>query len=388
MNDAREPSTGRLLVIGIVGLILLRAALLGGVFAAYPRDLPRVFGADAIRYRQIAGEPGRPYRDFEVEFPPVSLLAIEAVAGPTARSTGIRLGATQLALDAIVAGALAWGWGGVAALAYLLLGLPLVPFVYFRLDLLSVALATGAMLLIKRGKERAGGLTMAAAVLAKVWPLALIPIMVAEGRKRALRWTTGALLAGGGLWFWAGGLSGFRQVATLRGAKGWQVESLVGSFIRVVSNPKVILEAGADRVGSADLWARALLLIGAAVVIGIAARLTRVHLDLADSVSSATVVACLMIASPILSPQYLTWLLPWVAIGLSQGERIQAELLALALLLTAIVIYNYGLLVAGEAPLLGMALLRDLLLAGMIVVGLIRLTGRRLEALSAPDRAP
>ena len=150
----------------------------------------------------------------------------------------------------------------------------------------------------------------------------------------------------------------------------------------------MILEAGADRVGSADLWARALLLIGAAVVIGIAARLTRDHLDLADSVSSATVVACLMIASPILSPQYLTWLLPWVAIGLSQGERIQAELLALALLLTAIVIYNYGLLVAGEAPLLGMALLRDLLLAGMVVVGLIRLTGRRLEALSAPDRAP
>lgn len=378
-----QPSGGRrarLLVVGIVALIALRVALLALVFAANPHGLPRVFSADALRYRQIAEETGRPYRDFDVEFPPVSLAVIDAVAGSSERGTEARLGVLELGLDLVIAGALALGWGAGAALAYLALGLPLVPFVYFRLDLLSVALATLGMLAVARRMERAGGLALAAASLAKVWPIALVPVLYAAGRRRSSRWAVGGLVAGCAAWLWIGGTGGFRQVATFRGAKGWQIESLVGSVIRLVSNPGVALEAGADRVGSAGIWARSALLLAAVGLIAVVAWLTRRLPDLAHSVSSATAVACLMIASPILSPQYLTWLLPWVAIGVARGERIQAELLGAAMLLSVFLVYDYGRLVAGAAPLLAMALVRALLLAGLVAVGLVRLTGRRLEA--------
>src|SRR6476620_9401314 len=40
------------------------------------------------RFTEIATTEGRPYRDFPVEYPPVSLAAIEAAAGPNGNETG------------------------------------------------------------------------------------------------------------------------------------------------------------------------------------------------------------------------------------------------------------------------------------------------------------
>jgi hypothetical protein len=47
----------------------------------------RTLPGDAIRYRTIAVSDGRPYRDFDVEYPPVMLVAIKAVDGGDVRST-------------------------------------------------------------------------------------------------------------------------------------------------------------------------------------------------------------------------------------------------------------------------------------------------------------
>ena len=101
--------------IVIALLVAVRVGLLVGVFVGYQSGLPRVLAGDTLRYRQIADARGRPYRDFQVEFPPVSLGMVEVVATDTTGGTAARLGAVQLALDLAIAAMLLAGWGQTAA---------------------------------------------------------------------------------------------------------------------------------------------------------------------------------------------------------------------------------------------------------------------------------
>ena len=365
--------------IVIALLVAVRVGLLVGVFVGYQSGLPRVLAGDTLRYRQIADARGRPYRDFQVEFPPVSLGMVEVVATDTTGGTAARLGAVQLALDLAIAAMLLAGWGQTAAVAYLVLGLPLIPFVYFRIDLLSVALALGGVLLVEKRRDRLGGLALSLAVLAKVWPIVVAPILLLSKRRRPVVWFGASLVAGIGAWTVWGGPSGLSQVGTFREAQGWQIQSLIGSVYRLFSRSAVRLEAGADRVGVAPLWARGMLVALIVTLVFLVWVRSAGCLELADSVAPLTAVAVLLVLSPLLSPQYLTWLLPWAAISISRGERIQAEIVALAVLLSAFLVYQYGALVAGDTASLLLAVLVNVSLVAIGAFGLLRLGGTRLE---------
>ncbi len=91
----------------------------------------RTLPGDVIRFHNIEISDGRPYRDFEVEYPPVMLAAIEAVDGGNVRSTTVRLMWSQLVVDLAIAAVVAWAWGRRAGIAYLVIGLPflLYPFI-------------------------------------------------------------------------------------------------------------------------------------------------------------------------------------------------------------------------------------------------------------------
>src|SRR5881397_3537765 len=157
------------------------------------------------RFTEIAAEEGRPYRDFPVEYPPVSLGAIEVIGGEDASQTGVHLAWLMVLCDVVTAVALGWAWGRMASVAYLVLTVPLLGFLYLTIDLLPAALATVAVALVVRGRQRAGGLAMAAAVLAKVWPLALVPMFLVQRKLRALAWSAGSLIIGMLLWVaWSG----------------------------------------------------------------------------------------------------------------------------------------------------------------------------------------
>ena len=74
---------------------LVLFVLLAGVrFAVVPIALAsdatapsryRILPGDARRFYKIANEDGRPYRDFEVEYPPVMVAAIDAIGGESVR---------------------------------------------------------------------------------------------------------------------------------------------------------------------------------------------------------------------------------------------------------------------------------------------------------------
>jgi hypothetical protein len=135
---------------------LVAIHLLAGVRVMLATDWeqPSFTTGDHLQYRALVAEPGWPYRDKTVAFPPVTYLAFEAIEGHGTATTGGRLLVlTQLACDLAVAAALAAGWGRRAATAWLVLLLPLLwdGWVLARIDLLSVALALGGLALVRRG---------------------------------------------------------------------------------------------------------------------------------------------------------------------------------------------------------------------------------------------
>jgi hypothetical protein len=313
--------TGRHVGVLVGLLIAIRVVMLLGMISGLPQGSAyNRLDYDAARYHQIASAAGRPYRDVQVEVPPIELGAIEVIDGGTPRATAIRLGWTMLVLDLFV-GAVLWvTWGWRATVSYLVLGLPLSFLIYFRLDLISIALAALGIALVHRGRERSGGLILAASILAKVWPLALLPLWLVQRRWRALRWSAGGLVLGATAWVSWGGWSGPAQVLTFRHAQGWHVQSVIGNVVDILSGARALLDQGTLRVGSAPLWARSLLLAGLVICSSwIWLRCSRSP-QTANGLGALAAVAALLVFAPLLSDQYLFWLFPWAAIAAADGE--------------------------------------------------------------------
>jgi Glycosyltransferase family 87 len=312
-------------------MVVIRVSLLVGLIASFPKSAPElsIFTNDAVRYQEIAQHPGRPYRDFEVEFPPLAVGLVHLVAGSTATATAERLGWLMLLCDLGVAGVLALGWGRRAAFSYLLMGAPLLAFVYFRLDLASVLLAILGIFAVRRGRQVTGGLALGAAVLVKLWPVVLLPIFLVQRRWKALLSAVGSLAVATALWVWWAGWRGPIQVLTFRHGRGWEVGSLVASAVHYLSSSAVRFSSGAYRIGSSPPWAQGLLLAALIVASALAWRLVLRAPFRAEGPGALVAVGLLLALSPVFSDQFVAWLLPWAAITVMAGRR-EIEWLTLA----------------------------------------------------------
>lgn len=322
----------------IVALVALRVLALAAALASHPDADGSTIGGDARRYDQIAAAEGAPYRDVAIEYPPGSVVVIEAVHGETLFDTQLRLGVSQLACDLAAAAALGWAFGRRTAVAYLLLGLPFLalPFLYLRIDLVSVALAAMGVAVVHRRRDLAGdvlgGSLLALGAVAKLWPFVLLPLLAVERRWRAL---VSALVVGaacGLAWVAVAGVDGVVQVLSFRGAQGWQVESLTGIVVHVLEPARIHVEGGAWRTGTMPAGARtvltALSLATAAVVWWWAERRRRLggpdgpHAVLVRyGLAPAAAVLGLLVWAPIISPQYVLWVLPFAAVAAAHGDR-------------------------------------------------------------------
>ena len=363
----------RLVLVGLlVFAIVARVEQVSSSLHTFGSGRPVPRSTYLPRFTEIATAEGRAYRDFPVEYPPVSLGAIELVAGTNANETSVRLLWFMVLCDLVTAAALAFGWGRRAAVFYLVLTVPLLGFLYLTIDLLSAALAVGALALVVRGRERLGGVALAAAVLAKVWPIALFPVLVLERRRRALAWSVAALALGTVVWVWRGGPSGPLQVATQRDTPGWEYESLVGSVLWAFGRGFVSVNDSA-RLGFAPGWAKALLL-GAAVA-GIAAVWYRASRREPRELGLPAVAALsiLTLSAPLLSYPYMIWLVPWVAIAWTERTGYVRWLLASLMLVSGLLVVSYSSVLAEDALWLVKAilLLRNALLAAVPAVYLL-----------------
>ncbi|MEA2579279.1 MAG: hypothetical protein QOE83_171 [Actinomycetota bacterium] len=272
-------------------------------------------GPDVFRFHTLARQGGTPWRDYRVEYAPLEVLLIKGLFGGGILSAAVRLAVLEIVADLATWGAVRTGWGRRGGLFYLAVGLPILILELKRIDLVPVAFAMWAFVLLRRARPGPAGVTLGLAVLMKVWPLVILPGLWLRGRARAL-WSFVAVVASGALgWIVWGGFGAPSQVLTFRGARGWEVGSTVGSLVWVIGGGGVREEAGAGRVGTAPGWAKFVLgLVLLGVLICVWRRAARRQEDVAGA-PAFTAVAALLLLSPLFSAQYVMWLLPWAAVA-------------------------------------------------------------------------
>jgi hypothetical protein len=382
--------SARGLVRAIVVLVLVRLVLVVVLLLSPLTSRGNAaLAGDIRRFHTIATSNGTPWRDFEVEYPPVTWLAIVTVNGQTTHETTIRTVLSQLLCDLAIAGGLAYGWSRRAAFIYLVVGLLMLtyPFIYLRLDLLSVALAVWGLALVRRDRWKGGGVVLALACFAKLWPLSVFPMLALQRRWRALAVAVGTGVLGGVAWVAAVGTAGIQQVVTFRNSSGWEIESVVGWFVRALGHNQAHVESGAWRVGtSAAQWSRPL---GVGMVLTVAwiwwrAWRRRDNLRTVEAIAPLAAVAAFLSWPPLLSPQYVCWLLPFTALAVFHGERTMAWLAGAVIGISTLQLYVIREIIWGEDAALALVLTRNILLVTLVVVGCVKLARHRASPSIAP----
>jgi hypothetical protein len=203
--------------------------------------------------------------------------------------------------------------------------------------------------------------------------------------------TVGALgLAG---WLALAGTDGPEQVLTFRGADGWQIESTLGSLVHTFGRGQARIEQGAMRVGVVPDVARAGLPVLGFALVGLvwwlAARSRRDDAVVLDGLAPLAAVTATLVTATILSPQYVSWLLPFAAIAWVGGERTVGVLTAVAGFLSTLGLDLVKELNQGDAFPAAVILARNVALIALFVVALARLVQvGRGPATPRPSPAP
>lgn len=218
-----------------------------------------------------------------------------------------------------------------------LLGMPLLgAFAVLRFDLVPTVLAIAGLLVIHRRPGWFGALAGLGAAI-KVWPVLLLfgewdrrrllRAGLAAAAAIALVFVASAIGFGSPLGFLShGGDRGLQEeaVATIP----WQIEQIVSGepYSREIRfGAWEVAAPGADTVAALLRWLSLAALAAAAAWWGYRARAIRAGCaHLAEAAVSRdfvfTVVLLVVVTSPVLSPQYMVWLLGLAAVVLSAGS--------------------------------------------------------------------
>jgi hypothetical protein len=366
------------------GLVALHVLVLVVVVARAASLAPA--DSDVARANRIATSPAIAYRNFPVEFMPVQTLFDRALGSGDVAAAARRIALVAFLADMAAAVALAWGWGRRQSATYLLLGLPLLSFLYLRFDLVAVALVAWSLALLHRRREELGGVALGLAVMAKLWPLVLVPIFAFRRARRGLLVGVAVCLVIGAWWYLSGGPKGPFQVLSFRDTRGWHAESVVGDLLWILGRGDPYREADAIRMGHATLAVKAILF--AALIACETWVWRRAARDARDPVGGAALaaVATLVVFSPMFSLQMAAWILPFAALAYDgdRNERHTAGVATVAVVLTGAVALVWREQAAVPAAWVGWLVLARNLVWIDIVVSWLR-TARVPVTTGAPD---
>jgi len=353
-------------------------------------------------YTQRTFDGQVPYRDFTLEYPPGSLPVLLA-AGPADRGYYDRFRLLMLGLGAaavvLIVVALFLVGAGAAELAsgvlvFATLPLTLNPGLLFeRFDLWPAVLVLIALVALLREQRVLALASIGVGGVAKLYPLALVPLALLARRGRAhvrrdLLVVAAAALAFA-LPFMLIAPRGVAHVGRLLVERPLQVESLGASILLVAHRlglyePTIYL-SGASSWDLAGPAARAVAiggsLVEAAALVAVwtfFARGPRGPRDLL--LAAAAAVVGFVTFGKVLSPQYLVWIAAVVPLALGRVRQFALAATVVAALLTQY-IYDYGyddLLRAGNASWVMLA--RNLVLLALFLVLLLDLRARASEA--------
>lgn len=354
-------STRRLIEVGV------RAVAVIVVLAVFPH----IFSDDVrfywLRTRHVSLHH-LPYRNFLWEYPPLSVI-------PMAMAVALR---HQLAAFSVLFGMLMAG-AELASLElvrchlpayrreisayWYVVGIPLCTVAWFRLDWLPVLFAVLAMVAVAHG--RSGAWAMTAGFASKLWPPLIAVMLVVERRYRQLAVCAAGVVAVVVGWY-AFSPEGVRQFLVFRRGTGFQIEGVVGSLAMLggagpvpASNTWVVM---AGRLG----WLDPLMTLSWLVLVVGTAVVARRHPYDPWSLMGGLVVA-LLLSSRLLSPQFLVWALPFVAVAWARGDRVCGWAFAVATAITIAYLWLYPALLNGHPLLTSSVVFRNILLVVMAV---------------------
>jgi hypothetical protein len=338
-----------------------------------------------------------PYRDFTPEYPPLALPVFVLPALVTSDEDGYRnvfealmaaCGAGLLAFVAVAARRLRSDarlpLAFVAAFP-LLLG----TVVLTRFDLWPALLTAAALAALLSGRDRLGAGVLGAATAAKLYPAVLLPLAVAwvwrrRGRRDALIafGVFAAVVAAAYLPFVAIAPHGVASSLGRQLSRPLQIESLGAGILLAAHQAFGLQISWVSSSGSQNLSGTLANVLAVALSVLQVAALVAVWVSFARGPAeprrlarhAAAAVVAFVALGKVLSPQFLIWLVPLVAL-VGGAELV---LLALALVATQVWFpFRYWDLVKQFDPLASwLVLVRDLLLVALLLLLLRRPRGR------------
>lgn len=359
--------------------------------------------------RAVAGEI--PYRDYSLEYPPGALAAIVPPSLAASHRYGfwfkaleIVFGCACVALVAVCLSLLGASTGrAVAATAFVALApLALGSVVLERFDLLPTALMLAGLAAFLARRGGLGGFALGLGAATKLFPVVLLPLGLVylarrEARRAAVAFFAGAVLVLGP--FVLLGPGGVASSVERQSGRALQIESIGAALLLALKQagayaPHAVFSSGswnlsggaASGLGAVESVLQ-LLAVGAVWILF--ARSPRRPADVVRA--SAAAVAVFVVFGRVLSPQFLVWLLPLVALLDAPLVLAAGAVLLVALALTqAVFPHRYDALVAFHATPIWLLVARDALLLGLaaLLVAQIGSASRRNQAQSTSAIAP
>ncbi len=288
--------------------------------------------------------------------------------------------------------------GSLAGAWYWVCGVPLLgPVIVGRFDLVPVALSVAALCVTGRAGVR--GALIGAAAAVKVWPVTLLAGMAPGQQRRGIAAAAAVLAA-----VCAIGASGTASFLAHQNARGVEIESVAATPFMIWRQAgwpgTVVYRFGAyqlsgGHVALAQDASTLGLVLAAAAVIGWRLMIARGRARwrpefAADAPLAATLL--FLVVSPVLSPQYLLWVIGLAAACLAAGQTTQRPV-ALAVLaaagLTQLIfpVWWYRL-VDGSDPVTAVLVARNVLLVVAAALSCWRILSASSPGHEDPDAVP
>lgn len=378
----------RVLALALVAVVHLAAFV--PTIGSYSSILDRGFWPQSERV--LDGE--LPYRDVNFEYPP---LALPLVVAPAALSDGIEgyrhaFEIEMLLFDLAIVAVLALCAPGPERRVWEALGVYSVcviaasgvvlwdstiedaPLALARFDLVPALLILGALLARRARQSTAWGGMLGAATAIKAFPLLLVPSMARGDRspRRAAIAFAVPILAAAAIVVFSG--DEFSSAIDYHSNRDLQIETVAATPLMLAHQIGGLDARVAVGGGSFNLSASG---AGAARAISIALLIASVALVIYEGrrrrldplVEATAVLAALIAFAPVLSPQFLLWVLPVSAVA--YGLRRENLVLVGCFVLTEDVLHNYIGVETLDGPFVWSLAARNVLLLVYLALVLI-----------------
>jgi hypothetical protein len=337
-----------------------------------------------FRYASLALAGAVPYRDYLVEYPPLALgiFLLPRLFANTLASYRLPFAALMLLFDALGAYLVALclaerllprrlGWYALCVAA-------LYPFLANRYDWAPMAMAFAATQFWFSGRSVLGGATTALGTLLKLFPATVAALaLTCEARQirvtrlRGVATFTVIMLIAGAAWL---ALGGMRSLEYQLG-RGIQIETLWAGVVMAVAKSAGVelswrFASGSATLVSPNIRALEAIILPAQGLLLLLAMWHGWRSRMADPFRSVgAAILGFAIAGKVLSPQYMIWLIPFLAVARGRTGRWSRRLFLPACVLTTLIYpLTYGWLLTFQPWAIALLNVRNGLLVGLLAV--------------------